>query len=253
MKILNLFTIFFILTLTTFAQVNIEKFRTLSDINGIGGSLKFDFSVQTGNKNVQLFGLEGRGSIKKNNNHFFLIGKGEYGWQGGKQFSNEALLHLRYVRKLYNNLSAELFTQIDYNKARLLLFRYLFGGGLRIKIYKTKNTSSHFGLATMYENERLDLPATAVHPNRTKVIRLSTYVTFRINIKKGVNLASVVYYQPKINDFGDARVLSENSLLVDISTHLGLSVELNIRYDRKPPDNIHDLDTKTKLGFSFKF
>lgn len=105
----------------------------------------------------------------------------------------------------------------------------------------------------MYEHEKLDLPSNSIHPKDYSNIRLSTYLSYFLILKKGVSIASVVYYQPKINHFADTRLLSENSLLVNLIDHMGLAVEFNLRFDSKPPDNVNALDTKTKVGFSYGF
>ena len=251
---INIFLILvFIISSNVSAQINIEKFRSKSDKLGFSGTIKLNFTMLTGNKEVKLFGLEGRTDYQAKNYYTFLVAKGGYGWQGGKQFSNEALLHLRYVLKTSTIINPEVFAQIDYNKARLLLSRSLEGVGLRFIASQSKRSALNIGVSVMYEHEKLDLPSNSIHPKDYSNIRLSNYLSYFLILKKGVNIASVVYYQPKINYFADARLLSENSLLVNLTGHMGLAVEFNLRFDSKPPDNVNALDTKTKVGFSYSF
>lgn len=252
-KITICFILIFIISSNVSAQINIEKFRSKSDKLGFSGTIKLNFTMLTGNKEVKLFGLESRTDYQAKGYYTFLVAKGGYGWQGGKQFSNEALLHLRYVLKTSTIINPEVFVQIDYNKARLLLFRSLEGGGLRFVASQSQKSALNIGISIMYEHEKLDLPLNSIHPREYSNIRLSTYLSYYLALKKGVSIASVVYYQPKINYFADTRLLSENSLLVSLTEHVGLAVEFNLRFDSKPPDNVHALDTKTKIGFSYRF
>ncbi len=236
-----------------FAQVNIEKHRKTETDLGFSGLANISISAKTGNKDIQEIDLEGRIDYQAEKFYAFAVAQGEYGWQGGKEFSNQALLHLRYVHNLNKQIKLEVFTQIDYNKARLLLFRSLGGIGLRFNLIKSKVSSLSYGIAGMTEHEKYDLPETAIHPVTTSVFRISNYLAYRLRLNGNASIASVIYYQPKADEFKDSRILSENSLHVKISKRVGLSVEFNLRYDRKPPDGKKALDTKTKFGFSISF
>ncbi len=236
-----------------FAQVNIEKHRKFLNGTGFSGLTSIGISAKTGNKDIQEIDLEGRLDYQAKNFYTFAVAQGEYGWQGGREFSNQALFHLRYVRNLTQVIKLEVFGQIDYNKARLLLFRIIGGAGLRFNLFRSDVSLLSYGIAGMTEHEKYDLPETAVHPVKTSVFRISNYLSYRLKLNGNASVASVVYYQPKANGFNDFRVLSENSLYVKISKKFGLSVEFNLRYDSLPPDGKKSLDTKTKLGFTVGF
>ncbi len=252
-KFVSKILVLFFLNSVLFAQINIEKHRKTGMDLGFSGLANISISAKTGNKDIQEIDLEGRIDYQGEMFYTFAVAQGEYGWQGGKEFSNQALLHLRYVHGLFNRIKLEIFTQMDYNKARLLLFRSLAGAGLRFNLIKSKTSSLSFGIAGMAEHEKYDLPVTAVHPVTTSVFRISNYLAYRLKLNGTASLASVIYYQPKAGEFKDSRILSENSLRVKISKRVSLSAEFNLRYDRKPPDGKKALDTKTKFGFSVSF
>ncbi len=245
--------IFFLVSIDLSAQVNIEKHRKVKMEPGFSGLANIGISAKTGNKDIQEIDLEGRVDYQSDKFYAFAVAQGEYGWQGGKQFSNQALFHLRYVYSLTGTVKLEIFSQIDYNKARLLLFRSLGGAGLRFNLIKSEVSSLNYGLAGMIEHEKYDLPVTAVHPVQTTVFRISNYLAYRLKLNGNASVASVVYYQPEAIEFGDYRILSENSLHVKITDRFGLSVEFNLRYDRLPPDGKKALDTNTKVGFTIGF
>ena len=115
------------LTSQFYAQVNIEKYNNINSKKGIDGNLSLYLSAKTGNTDVQEFGIDGRINFKGDNFYTFLIGQGEYGWNNGEEYSNNALFHLRYIRATNHFIEPELFAQTNYNKKLLLQFRSLIG------------------------------------------------------------------------------------------------------------------------------
>jgi putative salt-induced outer membrane protein YdiY len=250
-KILFLLLVNTVISVTT-AQVNIEKYNNLINKIGSSGSISFYLSAKTGNTDIQQFGIDGRFNYTAKTFYTFLVGQGEYGWKNKEEFSNNALLHLRYIHNTGDVFNPEVFYQINYNKKRKLLFRSLFGGGVRIILSKNSETSFIYGTSYMYEYEDLDLDNSAKHPTVTNHHRWNNYLSYSNSISKNARLSIVVYAQPRFDDFGDIRILSENHLGVELLKTLSLSVNFSLRYDSKPPDGIKDLDTSTKVGLSVK-
>ncbi len=234
------------------AQINIEKFSDLSDNIGSSGKVSFYLSAKTGNTDIQQFEADGRLNYSGETYSTFLVGKGEYGWNKGKEFSNNALLHLRYIRKYSKFLSPEVFGQINYNKKRMLLFRSLLGGGVRITLTKDSLKSLVFGTSYMFELENLDLRDNSEHPNLTNHHRWNNYLSFSNSFSQNTRLSIVIYAQPRFSDFNDVRILSENHLGVVLTEKLSLSINFALMYDSRAPDGIKNLDTKTKFGFTIK-
>ncbi len=252
-RITFIFTVALLFYSTAYAQINTEKYRPLVDTSGFTAITKFDILIYTGNKDLQEFNLEGNFDYRWDDFYTFLVYQGEYGWQGGEEFSNEMLGHFRFVNRLSDWLRVETYFQSDFNKSRLLNFRYLVGSGFRLKIFNGASSNSSFGTGYMYENEKLDLEKTASHPAHTSVHRWTNYLTYQLKAREGVYISSVIYYQPQFDDFNDYRVLNESSLLVSLGSHFSLSVAFILRYDSKPPDTINELDTKSRIGFVVRY
>jgi len=251
MKILIYF-LFLSHSYLSFAQVNIEKYSNLKLKTGFNSNMSLYLSAKTGNTDVQEFGIDGRLNYQGNGFFSFLIGQGEYGWENGKEYSNNALLHFRYIHELSAILNPEFFTQINYNKSRLLSFRWLGGGGIRFEFITDSLTQFDIGTSYMYELENLDLTKSSIHPKNTYHHRWSNYVSYSSIIAKNSRLSVVVYLQPRIRDFSDLRILSENHFSVALTNKLSLSIKFSLRHDSDPPDGVKDLDTNTKLGLSIK-
>jgi Protein of unknown function, DUF481 len=249
----NIALLFFIFSRILFCQVNTEKYRNFGDSSGFSGIIKLEASVQTGNTDLQELGSELRLNYKKINSTILLILKGDYGWNNGEQFSNEALAHLRLIQTLNPNLRLEIFTQVNYDKSQLLLFRSLEGAGLRFKILKTENSILWYGSAYMLEYEKYKEPRRVINKKNIVSDRWSNYLSYNLNIQRNVILSSVIYYQPRFDLWKDVRILLENSLLVNLSGNFSLSTDFNLRYDHFPPKGIKDIDTVSKIGFVYNF
>ena len=243
----------FILTQVLYCQVNTEKYRNIEDSLGFSGIIKLDASIQTGNTDLQELGSRILLDYKKSRSRILLILKGDYGWNNGQQFSDEALAHLRFVRTLNQSLKFEIFTQINYDKSLLLLFRSLGGTGLRFKLFETKNSVLWFGSSYMLEYERYRAPRRFIDKKKILANRWSNYISYNLSIQKNVSISSVIYYQPRFDLWKDTRILTENSLIVNLSGSFSLSVDFDLRYDRFTPVGIKEVDTKSKVGFIYNF
>ncbi len=248
-----IFFLIFIICFDIKAQVNTEKYRNPLEAKGFSGYGKIDISAQTGNTDLQEMNLSGRLDWENKTTHIFIIGQGEYGWKDKIAFSDQALLHLRYVHTLNSFLRGEIFTQVNYDKAILLDFRSLAGAGLRVKIFKDSVNELWYGTAYMFEHEKYKLPSNSIHKHVENISRWSNYLSYNLYINNNTQLLSVIYYQPAFNNFQDNRILTETSLLVNITNKLGITAGFNLRYDSKPPDTIKSTDTKTTFGFIYQF
>ncbi len=235
------------------AQVNIEKFRLDQEKIGFAGRFGVDFSLKSGNSNVTQIGANGRLNYSGGAFYSFLVFKGDYGWNNGREFSNDALLHWRTVRSLSEKVQGEAFAQIDYNKARLLLFRDLLGAGLRFKIYKSEVLKTRWGFGGFVEQEQYDLPSDAAHPQQPTAVRASTYLSNEITVSGTATLTSIVYYQPQIDRTADLRILSENVLAVKLSRLTDVNIIVDLRHDSAPPDGKKKTDVNSRCGIAVKF
>ncbi len=235
------------------AQINTERYRKDSDSVGFSAIANIEITAMTGNTDFQFINLGGRLNYNWGKSYTFLVADGGFGWDDGKRIFNQALLHLRHVHSLNDLLQIEVFAQTDFNKKRLLEERELIGAGLRYKILTFDNTKFRLGASYFYEHEKYDVPANSIHGSNLFANRLSTYLTFELEIKEDVKLITVNYLQPQIGKWEDFRITSDLSLLVGLTSFIDLSVGFSLRYDAEPPETIKPTDTKTKFGFSFRF
>jgi hypothetical protein len=230
------------------SQVNIEKMREDGAEKGFSTDLNLVFSTRSGNVDITELGLSLRQDYVAQKSKSFLIVHGLYGWKDGDAFSNEGLLHLRHVRKDWRTVAPEFFTQVNYDKARLLEFRSLGGGGVRIRFFEGERLQMAWGTAYMVEYERFDLSPEAWHQRTGTYHRWSNYVSLKADLGEMTTIAWTTYLQPRFDDFGDLKTLNDGELETDLVGQLALTVTVRLRYDSRPPDGIEKRDTLLMMG-----
>jgi len=231
------------------------KFFTLCMVSLLlfSGYSKLDLSSRAGNIDITEINIESRGDYMQNSMNTFYIISGDYGWEGGEEYSNEALYHLRHIFRIGTGLQPEVFAQIDYNKQRLLDFRGLIGAGIRYALYTGSGSALRWGSAFMFEHERLDIDEHDNHENETEAIRWSNYLTTGFELADTVTWTSTSYMQPRIDDFGDIRLLCETDLNIGLVRRLSLVVTFRLRYDSEPPEDIKSVDSTLGTGLQFSY
>lgn len=247
------YIIFYLLLLNLSAQVNTEKYRTPETRQGLAGFLEASGTIKTGNADKTEASFDGRLDWKVETTTTFFVFQSEHEWINGERSSNEGLLHIRNVTIVYDDLSSEVFGQINYDKKILIDNRELIGAGLRYKLFDFEKSDIIVGTAYMFEHENYNLPEDLIHPTEAKVSRWSNYISYYLHINPNVNIGGVVYYQPMFTNFSDYRLLTESSLTVKLTELLSASINFRLRHDFLPPDGIEQTDTKTDFGIALRF
>ena len=238
---------------SAFPQINIEQYRAKKQDNGFAGSIDFEVSHRAGNVEITTMDVESHVDHLWNSMHSFIIVRNDYGWQGGKQYSSEGLIHLRHVFRTQSPFQPEIFLQSDYNNKRLLTYRALAGLGVRRVLYTHSKIELWAGTAFMPEHEEFDVDETNSQEKDVTVLRWSNYITTSAPIGENTHWTSTMYIQPEFGNFGDIRILANTKLSIKLFIKWSLDINFNLRYDSEPPDNIKSLDTELKPGFSIEF
>ncbi|HEX7357020.1 MAG TPA: DUF481 domain-containing protein [Ignavibacteriaceae bacterium] len=245
--------LFVILGCSNFAQINTERYRKDSDSPGFTANANVDITAITGNTDFQFINIGGRLNYNWGESYTFLVSDAGFGWDEGKRIFDQALLHLRHVQSFSDLLQGEAFGQIDFNKKRLLNERELIGGGVRIRLLKFEDLKLRLGTGYFYEHEKINNSKNSADRIDLFANRLSTYLTIEYKLKDDINFNTITYFQPQIGVWGDYRILSENSLIISLSSLVDINIIFSLRYDSEPPETIKKLDTVTKFGFTFNF
>ena len=182
-----------------------------------------------------------------------LIVSGDIGWEGNERFSNEALGHLRFVRRVSNRVHFEGFIQSNYDKSRNLDFRAVAGVGIRWRIAGSVGSGLWFGNSYMFEHEQNGVAPADPHLEETSVSRWSNYGSASVRISDTATVSGTVYYQPNFTRFGDFRVLADAHLNVSITATLALTTSISVHHDSDPVGSVSESDYQLTTGISIKW
>ena len=230
------------------AQVNIEQYRRFT----VTGNLeeKFDkrlnlhTSLRRSSTSLYTLGFEYFTPFKVNQyTNGFFISKAKYGESDGDEFTNANFIHLRLItKKKYKNIRPEIFAQYENNKFASTVERYLFGIGLRYRLYGEVIN----GTSIINESYKED----GGDPQYSKW-RLSQYLKLRFNFNEYNKLNATLYVQPRLSDISDIRYFSELIFLNGLSETISYKSTLtSIFYNKSSVYNKVELFFNT--GFEFK-
>lgn len=233
-------------------QVNTERMRAL-EVEGIRTTLGGDLSVQSGNVDLFEVGVTSRIDARQTPHYAFLAGEVRYGTKGDVPFRDRTFGHLRYNYRLRPWLVAEAFSQLERDGFARLQLRTLVGGGLRVQYIDTEPVKVFQGTTPMYEHENLEADGLGEHPAAMSAVRWSNYLNVRLQFTETTHLIGTVYVQPRYDEWSDVRVLHQATLAVNVTDHVRLTAEFNVRYDSRPPANVEGLDLALRNGLHVSF
>lgn len=215
--------------------VNIERQRISTDTTGWFGHAMGSFSGSKTTKSILSVSgstlLEYKSPSTKD--LWLMITEISLIKSDSEKFTNSGFGHLRYNRKLGNVVRWELFTQIQYNSLTKIDQRILGGTGFRFKLTPYENARFYFGVAYMYEYEKLLDPELY-----NKDHRASSYFSFTLTPTETVTMMSTLYVQPLLKDAQDYRLSNESSLVLGITKKLSLNAIFKYAYDSRPPEGV---------------
>ncbi len=235
------------------AQVNVESLQRGDPPLGYSGTFGGDLAIRTGNVEFVQLGLNARLYRVTETVTRLVVGNGGLGLEGGTSFASSGLLHYRQSYQYNDLVSPEWWGQLNYDRPQLLDFRMIAGGGVRVSFASGDWGRFGMGAALMLEDERLNLPDTAVHDSHTTNVRGSYFLTLRLVPNENLVITSTTYLQPTVGDFGDLRTLENFRIAASVTDELDLTVSFDLRYDSRPPDGISGLDTSLRTGLSYTY
>ena len=235
------------------AQVDVEALRRDDPPLGYSGAFGGDVTLRTGNVDLVQLGLNVRLYRVTESATSLIVGNGGLGLLSGSRFQSSSLLHYRQTYRYNETISPEWYGQLNYDLPQLLNFRVVTGGGARISFASGEWGQLGLGATLMLEHERLNLPDTAVHDDRTTVIRESYFLTLRVVPNENLVITSTTYLQPALLDFDDVRTLANLRIATSVTDMMDLTVSFDLRYDSRPPDGISALDTSLRTGIRYTY
>lgn len=207
--------------------VNIEDKRSLEDTTGWFWRMDFGGNLTENTRSVLTLSGALRLDVKQRQGEWLLLSNYNLVRADQDRVLNDGFGHLRYGRKLGDSWAWESFTQFQYNRRLLIDLRALAGTGPRFILRDKDQFDLATGLLYMFEYNELGEELAVTRRDH----RLSLYVSLQFKLAENANLASTSYYQPLLNNLGESRLSSINSLNLSLGKHFSFSTNISITYD----------------------
>ncbi len=231
------------------AQImNIENSRIKNDTTGWAGSMEMSFQYIKNTKELLTAGSKIHVQFKTNRSLYLWLTNYNLAKSGSTAIADAGSQHLRYNYKIKPWLTAEIFTQLQYNNSLNIKLRWLLGTGPRFKMIKTPNFALYSAVLYMYEYEDLINPDLLNHDHR-----ISSYISYTLKFRDNLSIINTTYYQPKLDDFADFRLAAYTDLKIKISKHFAFKISYIYTYDSAPAASIPKSTHAISNTFSYEF
>ncbi len=237
-------------SLNSHAQiVNIEKERIKNqDSSRVLGKIGATVNITQNKKLAVNADFNPHVQYKRKKHLLLAIAQMEYASVDKAIINNGGFLHLRYNYALARNLKGELFSQVQYNKIWNMPLRFLLGGGPRFKLLDIKQNRLYFGPLYLFELQEVNAE------NHTQYNhRLSAYLSWNVDLAKGVLLAGTVYYQPLFVDFADYRLSGLCELNFTILPHFTFDNRFGFIFDQTQTTDVPSQMFRFTSGIGYRF
>jgi uncharacterized protein DUF481 len=207
---------------------------------GLGGS----FGASGGNTEQSTLSADARLQWQSDRETWRIMGKAKRTTSAEIVTARAVLGHLRHNHRLNDHLQTLAFVQLQENPFQHLKSRFLAGAGLRWTVHP----GFAVGLSNMLEREDIQDQADVVTHQR-----MSCFVSMVHDLREGVRLDILAFYQPLWSDFNDWRSFVNLGLDVDLTENLGLFTGLDLERNSHPPTGVEKTDWETATGFRIRF
>jgi len=230
------------------AQI-VNTLRGLSDTEaGWSGNIEGAVAIADGNTNYFEYEVTGATQHMSEKTRWRLIGRYMRRSASDVTIAESRLSHLRHNYQISTLFATVLLAQAQHDPFRRVETRILLGAGGRADLLRTENWNGAVGATYLYEDEEL-----TDDQGFTTDSRLSFFLTLYSSSTETVHLDITSFYQPRINDFSDARAYTEATARVDIIGDLYLIVTYALLHDSKPPSGVMRTDQTLRSGLGFSF
>ena len=272
---------------TAQAQVNTENLR--KRIKTVGYSVIVEGTLTGDVGNTQGISVGGGlgGGWARDPHLLFAYARFDYTKYGGVTSVDKSFAHLRYNYELRPWLWGEAFAQVESDEFQRLTLRNLVGAGPRVRlahlaVYDRPQAEAalpeaarptpaaqkaasaapagtfdvYLGTAYMLERDAIVPVVGATGPeNRSIQVwhRWSSYLALQWQIDPRAILATTMYVQPALTDFGNVRLLSETLMTFKVTKVFSTGVSGVLRYDSDPPTGVLPTDAEIKNTLTVTF
>lgn len=235
------------------AIVNVEDMAIAEPEAGVSGQMDASVNGASGNSNTVQF--QGGARIQWQHGPYTDIGMASYsfGKSQGKSNANSGFAHLRHRLRLSRQWGVEAFVQAQKDEFARLLFRGLAGGGLRWRMGESERAAAYIGAGAMYEHERYKAQIGTTDALSANTVRGNFYMVFKYQLNAQARFLSTTYYQPRVSQFSDFRLLEDAALNVKLFDPVDLKLSLQVQHDSRPPQSVKQTSLIYASGIEYRF
>jgi len=236
------------------AIVNVEAVHVGAPTDGLSGTATASVGGASGNSNRFRGRADTRLQWHAGRYTDFAVFSYDYGKSRGRTDTNREFAHLRHRFRFAPVWALEGFVQAEHDEFARLSFRGLVGGGVRRTLLEREGVAAvYLGLGGMFERELLRRGFGASDPREQSTARGNSYLSMQMQFNAQTRFSSTAFYQPDVTDFGDFRLLEEAAMHVRLADGLELRLNIEVRYDNRPPQTVKRTDTSYTTGITVSF
>jgi len=241
---------------STFAMaiVNVGSAQFGETAEGLSASLDVGLDGASGNTDKFGFKTGGRLQWHRQSQTDLAMFSYRYGKSHGRADTNKSFAHVRHMQHINPLTTLEGFAQAEKDEFSRLSFRGLIGAGVRRTLLAGEARGTvYLGLGGMYEDEELQARTGATDALQSQLWRGNLYLILKRQFNEQMRVVSSTYYQPRLDDWGDARLLEQAALLIKLNDALDLKLSLEVQFDNRPPQLVEKTDISYSTGLELHF
>jgi len=244
------------LSFTSVAQaiVNVENSVIGKPKAGLHTELGLSIDSASGNTNKKSAKLSLKSQYSHQQHTEYFQAEMAYGSSRGVTDTRRTFAHFRHHTQIGENTGIEGFLQASQDPFARMSLRTLIGGGMRWSLIEKEQSSALYaGLGAFLENERLNQKVGTADALSSTLWRANSYMIWKLQLNEQVRFYNSVYYQPRINQFSDFRLLDQASVMVKLNDSLDIKLSLDVSHDSRPPQTVKQTDVRFSTGISASF
>jgi hypothetical protein len=215
---------------------------------GWSGEVEGAVAIADGNTDYLEYALSASVQNRTERNRWALLGQYTRRSAGDQLVAENRMTHLRHNYRLRDNLASVVFLQGQHDPFRRIETRLLAGAGLRVDLLRGGEWEGGVGATWMLEGDELTDDNRGMFTEN----RLSFFGSLYSTGSEEAKVDVVMFYQPRVDDFSDARAFVAASVEVDIIGGLYLLLRYNLTHDSEPPPGVLRTDQTLRSGIGLR-
>lgn len=226
------------------------------------GNVGLNFDIHnrsaTSEREITFVGLKGTSDIVylSQKHAYISINSVQYFKSTGGPLTSNGYSHFRINFLRMKPLSYETYTQVQYDDGRSMPFRFLYGGGVRLRLKESKKISAHAGIGIMNELEHWKNISTDNSIITKQILKTSDYVGATLQLTDFASIMLTFYYQGGYDNQDDVfrnRVSSDFEFKVKMTNKISFTSSCALQYEDKPIIPIRKLVYSVHNGLMWNF